>query len=71
MAGFDADKARESLSIPDGHEPVAAIAVGYPGDPESLPESLREQELGPRRRKPLSEVACGGRWGEPAAFAAG
>ena len=70
MAGFDAGKARDVLGIPEGHEPVAAIAVGYPGDPESLPERLREVELGPRRRKSLSEVAYRGRWGEPAPFAA-
>ena len=30
MAGFDAAKARETYGIPEGHEPVAAIAVGYP-----------------------------------------
>ena len=41
VAGFDAAKAREAPSIPEGSEPVAAIAVGYLGDPESLPENLR------------------------------
>ena len=31
------------------------IAIGYPGDPESLPEDLREKELAPRQRKPIRE----------------
>ncbi len=70
MAGFDAGKARDVWGLPEGHEPVAAIAVGYPGDVESLPEKLRQGETSPRRRKPLSEVAFSGRWGEPAPFAA-
>ena len=33
MAGFDAAKARQLLSIPKGHEPVAMMAVGYLDDP--------------------------------------
>ncbi|BDI29109.1 hypothetical protein CCAX7_11600 [Capsulimonas corticalis] len=64
MAGFDAAKARESLSIPEGYEPVAAIAVGYRGDPNSLPENLRERELAARVRRPLTEIAFDGQWGE-------
>ena len=34
MAGFDANKAREVFHIPDDWQAVAAIAIGYPGDPE-------------------------------------
>ncbi len=64
MAGFHAEKARELFSIPEGWEPVAAIALGYPGDPESLPEPLRERELAPRTRKPLEQFAFAGRWGQ-------
>ena len=32
MAGFDVERARADLKIPPGYEPVAMIAVGYPGD---------------------------------------
>ena len=64
MAGFHAEKARELFSIPEGWEPVAAIALGYPGDPESLPEPLREREFAPRTRKPLEQFAFAGRWGQ-------
>src|SRR5437868_11361252 len=42
MAGFDAQKARQVFAIPEDWEPVAAIAIGYPGDPHGLPEKLRE-----------------------------
>ena len=67
MAGFDADKARDVCGIPDGYEPVAAIAVGYVGDPEALPQALREREKAPRVRKSLSEIAFSGRFGNPRA----
>ncbi len=63
MAGFHVEKARTLFSIPEGWEPVAAIAVGYPGDPDSLPEKLRERELAPRSRKPLEQFVFTGRWG--------
>ena len=33
MAGFYPDKVRELYGVPEGYEPVAAIAAGYPGNP--------------------------------------
>jgi len=68
MAGFDAAKARELFAIPDGWEPVAAIALGYPGEASLLPAPLRDRELAPRTRKPLEEFVFSGRWGHPAPF---
>ena len=44
MAGFDMEKARTDLGLPAGHEPVAMIAVGYPGDAAELPDYLRERK---------------------------
>jgi len=70
MAGFDADKARQTFAIPPDWEPVAAIAIGYPGNPDSLPDKLRERELAPRVRKPLSEFVMSGSWGHTASFVA-
>jgi nitroreductase len=70
MAGFDAEKARETFAIPPDWEPVAAMAVGYPGDPESLPEKLRDRELAPRTRKPAGEFVMSGSWGHTAPFVA-
>lgn len=68
MAGFDGQKARQVFAIPEDWEPVAAMAIGYPGDPERLPEKLRERELAPRSRKPLAEFVMTGGWGHTARF---
>jgi nitroreductase len=68
MAGFDPEKARQVFGIPSDWEAVAAIALGYPGDPQSLPEPLRQRELAPRTRRPLSEFVMTGRWGHTAPF---
>jgi nitroreductase len=65
MAGFEVEKARDLLNLPAGHEPAAMIALGYLGDPNTLPEKLRLRELAPRTRKPLTEFVHAGRWGQP------
>ena len=65
MAGFEVDKARELFQIPPQYEPAAMIAIGYLGDPDTLPEKLRVRELAPRTRKPLTEFVYTGRWGSP------
>ena len=66
MAGFHVDMAREEFEIPANYEPLAMMAIGYPGDPESLPEDLRAKDLAPRQRKPLREFVFGGKFGRPA-----
>lgn len=50
MAGFHKSKAVENLNVPDTYEVGVFIAVGYPGDPETLPEFLKQRELAPRER---------------------
>lgn len=51
MAGFDHQKTIEDVRIPiTTYEIGVFIAVGYPGDPETLPEKLRVRELAPRER---------------------
>ena len=64
MAGFSVEKVRETYGVPPDFEPVAAIAVGYPADPEVLPEAFREQEIRPRKRKPISSFVFEGKWAE-------
>jgi nitroreductase len=70
MAGFDPEKARQAFGIPAGWEAIAALAIGYPGDPDSLPPKLKDRELAPRQRKPISEFVMSGGWGHTAPFAA-
>ena len=70
MAGFDAEKARQVLGVPKGWEPIAALAIGYPGDPASLPPPLKDREIAPRTRKPIAEFVMAGQWGHTAPFAA-
>ena len=65
MGGFDAEKAREVFGIPQGYEAVTAIAVGYLGDPDRLPDDIRAREREPRRRKPLNEFVFANGWGQP------
>jgi len=64
MAGVDRDCIRAGFSLPEGIEAVTAIAVGWPGDPESLSERYREREKSPRERKSLDEMVFGGWSGE-------
>lgn len=63
MAGFDADRARSDLEIPDGFEPMAMIAIGYPGSTDDLPTELAEREATPRERKGLGSMVFGAAWG--------
>jgi nitroreductase len=65
MAGFSPHEARETFHIPEGFEPVSVLAIGYPSDPASLPDQLRQRELAPRERKPLAAFVFSGDWGKP------
>jgi nitroreductase len=65
MGGFDPVKARQFLNIPEGYEPAAMMAVGYPGESESLPEALRQSDSTRRPRKPLDTLLFEGAWARP------
>jgi nitroreductase len=56
MAGFDREKARRDLHVPDDFDVEAMIAIGRPGDPATLPPELREREV-PTGRKKIEEFA--------------
>jgi nitroreductase len=59
MQGFDYERARSELNVPDLYRVEAMAAVGRPGSLEELPEHLRARET-PNGRKPLSEIICEG-----------
>jgi nitroreductase len=71
IAGFDIEKARREFSIPQNYEPVAAAAIGYPGNSTELPERLRKKEASPRKRKPLTDFVFESGWGHSVAWARG
>ncbi len=56
MGGFDAAAASQRFGLGEDQQPMAAIAIGFPGDPAELPETLRTRELQPRTRKPLEHM---------------
>ena len=64
MGGFRRDIAQELLEIPDRYEPVVSAAIGYLADPSILSETMRERELAPRDRHPLSEQVFSAKWGQ-------
>jgi nitroreductase len=70
MAGFEVEAARKHFNVPAGWEPVSVIAVGYPGDLDSLTEMLRQREIAQRHRKPLETFVFSVTWGHPAPIAA-
>ncbi len=70
MAGFDVEKARAVFQIPEGYEPAAMIALGYPAPLESLTEDQRAYEEKPRVRRSLQEFVFDGRFGNPLETAA-
>ncbi|PIE55018.1 MAG: nitroreductase [Dethiosulfovibrio peptidovorans] len=64
MAGFDSERIVELYSIPKGHRPSTAIALGYPGDLASLDADLQEVEIAPRERKAVYEFTYRRTWGD-------
>lgn len=61
MAGFDRDRARKDLGVPDDYDVEAMIAIGLPGDPEDLPPEIRQREV-PSGRHPVSQLIREGRF---------
>ena len=71
FAGFDHDALAEALGVPATHQLLTGIAVGVPGDPAEVDERTAARDHRDRVRKPLSEWAFGGRFGEPGSGRAG
>jgi nitroreductase len=63
MIGILPDRARELYQVPEGVRPLTGLAIGYPGDPASLPENIRARDAARRPRKPLAAFVFGGKWG--------
>lgn len=63
MGGFDREKARTVLSIPEEYDIDLVAALGYQGDPDDLPDSFKEREK-PSLRRTLSESVFEGQFGK-------
>jgi nitroreductase len=61
IGGFDRERARQLLGVPDGYKVEIAIAIGRQADRSYLPESLQEREH-PNQRQPLSALVAEGRF---------
>ena len=59
MQGFDYEKAKQALGVPDDYTVEAMIAVGRKGRKEDLPSFLQEREF-PSARKSIAEIAFEG-----------
>lgn len=62
MAGFDYERARVELGVPEGYSVEAMFAVGYPGRIEELTELERAREVPSGRRK-VGELVFEGTFG--------
>jgi len=61
MQGFDYDRAKKDLGIPDGYEVEAMAAVGILDEPSKLPTDMAKNEY-PNQRKGISHLAAKGRF---------
>ncbi|CAN7435525.1 nitroreductase family protein [Microbacterium sp. LjRoot45] len=60
MGGFDRAAIAEAFGFGDDLAAVTVMAVGALGDLDGAPEALRERELAPRTRLPLSTLVVAG-----------
>jgi len=59
MQGFDYERAKRDLNIPDGFTVEAMVAIGKPGPLDVLLEDVRKRETPGDRRK-LTDTVCEG-----------
>jgi len=62
IAGYNPVGVKEILGIPEDYTLITLVIVGRPGDTSPLSDQHRQIELGPRDRKPLSEVMARNRF---------
>jgi nitroreductase len=66
MIGIVPDKVRAAYNVPEGHDPLTAISIGYaavvaPG----TTDKLQQRDLAPRNRRSIAEFVVS-TWGQPA-----
>ena len=61
MAGFDGEKAREVLGVPEDYDILAVLAIGRRGDASQLPPEVQKREV-PSTRRALGETIMEGKF---------
>jgi nitroreductase len=62
MQGFDYERARKDLGVPNEFDIMAMAAIGKKGPKEKLSPELQQREI-PSDRKPLAEIVMEGKFG--------
>lgn len=60
MSGFDYEKAKKDLQVPDGYSVEMMFALGRPGVNEKLSEDFKKRDATVSQRKPLEELVFEG-----------
>jgi nitroreductase len=60
MGGFDREKARIALNVPDEFELHAVVTLGYRGDKNTLSDTMQQREI-PNQRRSLNDVIFEGK----------
>ena len=66
MGGILPERVRELYGVPEGFQPLTALAIGYAADPRTLADAVRERDTAPRARRPQAEFVFAGAWGQAA-----
>ena len=61
MGGFDRDRLRQALGIPEDYAIETVVAIGWRTDKEVLPEGLQDREV-MSQRLPLERIVAEGRF---------
>lgn len=68
MGGFDKQRARKLLSIPDSFDILTIFTMGYLGDPSDLHPRMQKSEVAPRERQSSKNFVFTGSFGHKASF---
>ena len=60
MIGIEPEKAHQEFSLGEEYEVLTALAIGYEGGADAIPETYAERDRGERQRKALSEIVLQG-----------
>jgi len=67
MIGIEGAKIRAIYKVPEGYDPLTAIAIGYPeAVPAETGDQVAQRDLSRRPRKSLGEFVVSGGWGQAA-----